>query len=258
MHHSSQTVSVQVGEVQALVQDLAMIDPTTQAPPIPPRNPARSPVAEQSNSLGPQSNSSNASSLPFGRHHSGYFAPRSHQRSQSAIAETPTTPPRTFTKTGPISPSESMSTSRASMHARNRISEFSSGASPLRYSNSSYATSDTGTSLAGWPSPESTQDRPHKPHRASSLKKAAPLPQTPQRTSPGQRVDNKPLPLLPAPDLAPSTPCKPEQNTAPASRSIFNFYPSSHPNLMKLHPNTSQNGDFEQEAFRNSAILCDV
>jgi len=242
-----------------------MLDPAAQAPPIPQRNPARSPVSEQTNLPRSYSSPSRASGRPLRRNHSGDSVPQSPQRSQSPgspvtqALRAPRTAP--VSPSGAISPSGAMSPSRASTHARNRISEISSGASPLRYSSSSYATSDAGTSFAGWPSPGSTQERTHKPLEAISSKKAAPFPQTPQATELSPRAESKPLPLLPAPDLTRSMPYESDANTKRNSRSNVGLRSASQPTITRLHPSSSianQNADFEKEAFRNSAILCDV
>lgn len=241
------------------MHNLAMLDPAAQAPPIPQRNPARSPVAKQPNLPRSYSSPSRASVRPLHRNHSGDSVPQSPQRSQSPGS--PVTQALRAPGTAPVSPSGAMSPSRASTHARNRTSEISSGASPLRYSSSSYTTSDAGTSFAGWPSPGSTQERTHKPLEASSSKKAAPFPQTPQEIELSPRANSKPLPLLPAPDLTRSMPYESDANTKGNSRSHVGFRPASQPTITRLHPSSSianQNADFEKEAFRNSAILCDV
>ncbi|KAH9872816.1 hypothetical protein J1614_005210 [Plenodomus biglobosus] len=259
MYQSPQGTSEQLKETQSLMQNLTVIEPITQPPPVPQRNPARSPVVEVPNPLGIHIAPPSPLDPSLRRKDSRGSASRSRQRSRSS--ERLTSLVLGATKTASSPPSDIVSTSRASSPSRKRASEFSFGVSSHRYSSSSYASSDAGMSSAGWSSPGTAKDTFNYYHIPNSSKKSSPLPRTPEVPEPGQRVDDKPLSLLPPPALGLSTPYELERHTSSESRSRLSVYPSLQPEIMKLHRSSttaSQKAAFEKEAFRNSAILCDV
>jgi hypothetical protein len=265
MYRSIGTHDKQLDEVHRIVQSLTITPPGTQAPPVPARNPARTPTAEMPNPLSsklPQSSPPNSSP----RHPNTKFhlprapmRPKSPEPSPSAGFSASSPPPSS-------SPIETMSTSRASSPTQKRVSEFSFGGSSFRCSSSSYASSDAGTSSAGWQSPSPLlNDTSLRRQQSTSTKKTTPLPGTPEVREPGERADNRNLSLLPPPAMGTTGTYELERtmshSTSHTSQNKLGPYPTVQPEIMKLHRSSttaSQKVAFEKEAFRNSAILCDV
>ncbi|KAH9860068.1 hypothetical protein IAQ61_011852 [Plenodomus lingam] len=211
LNQSSRCTPEHLGEIQDLMQTLAIIEPIMQAPPVPPKNPARSSIVEAPKPLGTL-----------------------------------------------IAPASS---SRASSPSRKRVSEFSFSAASLRYSSSSYASSDVGVNAVGWSSPSTPKDTFDSHHVPISSKRPTPLPRTSEVQEPGQPIEDRPWSILPPPALGLSAPHEWERHIWNGSRSGPRVCPSPRVNVMQLHRSsttTSQKTAFEKEAFRNSAILCDV
>ncbi|KAF2854320.1 hypothetical protein T440DRAFT_272953 [Plenodomus tracheiphilus IPT5] len=259
MYQSSKSVPEQVGEIQDLVHDFAITEPIMQAPPVPRRNPARSPTPEVPNPLDIHIVPPTPLDPSLRRRDSRVSTTRSHQRSPSS--DRPKSPNPSANNTTLSSPSDTMFASRASSPTRKRVSDFSFGVSSLRYSSSSYASSDAGVSTAGWSTSGVTKDTFSSYYHPTSSKKSSPLPRTPEVPEPGQRANGRPLSLLPPPALGLSMPYELERHTSNTSRNRMSVYPSSQSGIMKLHRSSttaSQKAAFEKEAFRNSAVLCDV
>jgi len=259
MYHTSGTLDQQIDKVHRMVQGLTVTPPDPQTPPVPARNPARSPTTEVPNPL--VSN----------------FVPSSSSRHPNTKASLPRFPQRRITPhqiipTGldarspsePL-PMETISMSRTSdliQRRASRMSDFSFGGSSTRYSSSSHASSEAGTSSAGWQSPpQLSNDYFHNRDHSTSTKKTTPLPRTPEECRAGPIADNRHSSLhsLPATGLAP--PYEFQRTSTYTSQAKSTPFPSSQPEIMKLHRSsttTSQKAAFEKEAFRNSAVLCDV
>jgi hypothetical protein len=166
--------------------------------------------------------------------------------------EHPSSPRSTIKSLTPSSPTEQASTSRASSPTQKRVSEFSFGGASLRYSSSSYASSMA--SSGGWSSPGT----PLISHQSlATNKRSSPLPRTLEVREPGEHSDTGNLSLLPPPALKYTVHSELERHTPKSTLSPF----PSQPDLVKLHRSSttsSQKAAFEKEAFRNSAVLCDV
>jgi hypothetical protein len=254
----------QLDEVHRSVQNLTITSPNTQAPPVPVRNPARSPTAEMPDPLSPKLAPSSPPNSPPRHQNTKFYLPRAAGRPRSP--EPSSSAPSNAHSPPPSSPTETTSTSRASSPTQKRVSEFSFGGSSLRYSSSSYASSDAGASSVGWQSPvpllsESSLRR----QQSTSTKKTSPLPRTPEVREPGERSDNRNLSLLPPPAMGLAAPYELERttsySTSHTSHGKLSPYPAAQPDIMMLHRSSttaSQKAAFEKEAFRNSAILCDV
>lgn len=235
-------------EVHRIVQDMAISSPATSTPPpaIPARNPARPPSGEVLNPTNSFLISSSPPASPPRRQNTVTSLPRPSRLPQSP--KQPASFGPNISIRAPSSPTETVTTSRASSPTQKRVSEFSFGASSLRYSSSSYASSTASSS--GWSESHVS--------RSTSTKKSTPLPRTPEVREPGDRSSDATLALLPPPAMGLAAPYEIERM---ASRSTLTPYPSSPPELTKLHRSSttsSQKATFEKEAFRNSAVLCDV
>ena len=260
MHHSAGSIDQQLDEVHRMVEDLMIAPHTSHVPPVPAKNPARSPTIENAD--------------PLSQTYHALSPPESPPRSQNVKKSLPRIPQRPefheqssivrFNNDAPVptSPADVMSTSRTSPPAQKRVSEFSFGGSSLRYSSSSYASSDAGTSSVGWQSPSSLLPDSHlsRPY-STSTKNMSPLPRTPEVCEPGRKADIRHHTLLPPPAMKLGSLCELERTSTQTSHAMLSPYPSLQPEIMKLHRSsttTSQKAAFEKEAFRNSAILCDV
>jgi hypothetical protein len=236
-----------------MVQSLKITDRPARSPPIPARNPARSPAIEATNPL--HSNVMPASTLAPSPKSLDRRMSHPKPSKQAISSPVPASPPY---KTSammqiPSSPTETMSTSRASSPTQTRISDFSIDGSSLRYSGSSYASSTA--SSGGWSSP-GTPLITHQPITAS--KRNFPLPRTPEVREPDESSKEYKLSLLPPPALEYAAYSRRER---PTSSSTLSQYPAAQPDIVKLHRSSttsSQRAAFEKEAFRNSAVLCDV
>lgn len=234
-----------------MVQDLIIAIPTEPSPPIPVKSSARSPKIEKTDPLvsGAKLESTLVSSPR--RVNTRVSLPQSPQRPQS-LGE-PGSPKRSNSVETPASPAETTTTFRATSPTRKRVSEFSFGGSSLRYSSSSYASSTA--SSGAWSSP-GTPLMSHQP--ATTTMKQFHLPGTPEVWEPAERTVDEVLSLLPPPALGNVAHHGHER---PTSRSTLSPFPPTQMDLVKLHRSsttTSQKAAFEKEAFRNSAVLCDV
>jgi hypothetical protein len=224
------------------VHNLVTSDPDEQTPPIPERNPARSPASEIGDPV---------QSLRVSHPIRGSSLQRSSSR--SSLPQRPTSsetcPPSDPNSNIPSSPQHQSFASTTSPH-RHRVSEFSFGGSSVRYSSSSCASSDAGWSNAG-PSRDSVMSR-----QALIPAKNWPLPHTPELREPSQEPEIKTMSLLPPPALS-----SPPVQEVSRSGSTLSPFPSTPSGITKLHRSSttaSQKSVFEKEAFRNSAVLCDV
>ncbi|CAO2649412.1 Nn.00g067970.m01.CDS01 [Neocucurbitaria sp. VM-36] len=256
MYHSSSNLDQELDEINRIVQDLSMNN--VAPPPVPTRNPTRSTTAEGANPLGPTLTPSRPSSSSIRRQNTKITPPRPHQRPKSPQQPLSSGPSSTV---APSYPTETTSTSRATSPSRKLVSEFSFGGTSLRYSSSSYASSDAGTSSAGWPSPGPLRESSISRQSSTSTKKKTPLPRTPEVREPGEHIHSGHLSLLPPPAMGLSTQYELETVASRSSHTRSSPYPSTQPDIMKLHRSSttaSQKAAFEKEAFRNSAILCDI
>jgi hypothetical protein len=205
MYHSIGSLDEQLDEVHRIVQRLTITPPSTQAPPVPARNPARSPTAEMPNPLSPKLAPSSPPNSPPRHQNTKFHLPRAPVRPHSPELS----PSAGFSASSPppSSPTETMSTSRASSPTQKRVSEFSFGGPSLRYSSSSYASSDAGASSAGWQSPSPLlHDSSLRRQQSTSTKKTSPLPGTPEVREPGEQADKRYLSLLPPPAMGLAAP----------------------------------------------------
>jgi hypothetical protein len=240
-------------DVHCMVQSPRVTNASAQSPPIPVRNPARSPTIEAANPLYPNSMSISTlatSPRPLDMRTSN---PKPPQYSNAPfIPESPSRKPSANIRVS-SSPTETMSTSRASSPTQTRNSEFSISVSSFRYSNSSYASSTA--SSGGWSSPET----PLVGHQPSTTgKRNLPLPVTPEAREPDEGSGEHGVPFIPPPALGYAVDSVVER---PKPRSTLSQYPAIQSDIVKLHRSSttaSQKATFEKEAFRNSAVLCDV
>jgi hypothetical protein len=250
--HSNGSLEEQLDEMHRIVQGLTLTTSDSQAPPVPTRNPARSPTAEYPDPLSPRLTPRARITPPY-RVQTDTTSPYQPPR-RSKSPELTSSAGSSASKAAPPSPVDTGSISRASSPTQKRVSEFSFGGSSLRHSSSSYASSDAGTSSAGWQSPSPLLNDTFVSRQVStSTKMTSPLPGTPEVREPGERADNRRLSLLPPPAIG--------ITTSNASHVRLSPYPSTQPDLMKLHRSSttaSQKEAFEKEAFRNAATLCDV
>jgi hypothetical protein len=254
IHEKHGSLDQQLDDVFRMVESLMITTSGPQSPPIPARNPARSPTVEASNPPSSALKSVSPLAIPPQRQNTKISLPHSPQRSESHNQST--SPRPTISVRAPSSPTETMTTSRASSPTQKRVSEFSFGSSSLRYSSSSYASSTA--SSGGWSHPGTPRDSFINRQPSTSTRKTSPLPQTPEIREPGEDPHEDSLPLLPPPAMGYTMHSELERVT---SRSTLNLYPSTQPDLVKLQRSSttaSQKAVFEKEAFRNSAILCDV
>ncbi|KAH3953157.1 hypothetical protein HBH98_131200 [Parastagonospora nodorum] len=225
-------IDEQLEEVHLMMETMILAIPTEQSPPIPDRHPARSPGTEAPNPI-----NQNASSPP--RQQRKMTLPASPQRTTSPNNPVPPTSPSSLTETIPHS--------RVSSPINKRVSEFSFGGSSLRYSSSSYASSTA--SSGGWSSPGTPLINQQY---STNAKITTHLPTTPEGREVRDHMGGGAISLLPPPALGYAAQLDVER---PTSR------PTVPADLGKLHRSsttTSQKAAFEKEAFRNSAVLCDV
>jgi hypothetical protein len=241
----------QLEEVQRIVQDIAGRAPQIIA------------IQDLSSSSPPSSlyldSSRQTSPTPESFTAREYFPPRQSSKPRPIQSRLPRSPvplhsPDMSVTQLPSSPATTAFTSASpTSSAKKHISEFSFGGSPNRYSNS-YAASDAGTSNE-WPSPA--------PNRYSNLgrqlsNREPPLSRTPETRERGSRPDSAILPALPPPAM--DLPPDPDADTITAI-SKLTLNPPTQPEIVRLHRSSttaSQKDIFEKQAFRNSAILCDV
>jgi hypothetical protein len=237
------TLDDQLEEVSRFVQELAINNPVMQAPPVPRRNPARSPTSETPDPLDTIAAPLSPPALSPRR---TYTSTTTRQRATSA--EPLTSRPATVDS----SPTWTVQTSaEPPTPPRKRVSEFSFGGSSVRNSASSYASSNSSV-----PSRDSMNGR----NARISVAKSLPLPRTPELHEPTQPKGGS-LPLLPPPAIRPSSNYSADTIERVRSSSTLSPFPARQDSITKLHRSsttTSQKATFEKEAFRNSAVLCDV
>lgn len=240
------TLEEQLDEVSRFVQELTIANLSTQAPPIPQRNPARSPTAEVPDPLS-MTSPPLSSSAPSPRRMSSRVVSTPHR--QRSVSTDSSTSILASTHASPVLSGETVTASVTS--SRKRVSEFSFGGSSVRDSTSSYA-----SSASSVPSRDSLNSR----HTLYSISKSPPLPRTPELSEPKQPQPG-PLSLLPPPAVRPSSFHSTQTVDRVRSQSTLSPFPAPQDSITKLHRSSttsSQKATFEKEAFRNSAVLCDV
>lgn len=241
----------QLEEVNCMVQNLKIAIPTEPSPPIPMKSSARSPKIEQTDPLATRMKLEPPLATSPLRVQTKVPKPQSPQHPKSP--DQPISPRRSSSFRITASPADDAATFRATSPSQKRVSEFSFGGSSLRYSSSSYASSTA--SSGAWSSP-GTPLLNYQPTTATM--KQSQLPGTPEVWEPTERSGNEALSLLPPPALGHMAHY---EHDRPASRSTLSPFPSIQSDLVKLHRSSttaSQKAAFEKEAFRNSAVLCDV
>lgn len=225
MCNSSSSLDQQLDEVHRMVQNLDVTSPESGTPPVPPRHPARlASIGESSQDpTGLIPSPLRSSNLKFS------FPPASRH-------------PRT----SDYSLASSENGPSPSLRTRDSVSESSFRDPSVRYSSSSYASSDAGRSSAGWQSPQPLTRSVQLSRRQSESTKVAPS--SPEIRQQNQRPDRRHSTLLPPPAIGPEIPYELKRSLSQAE--IEQLYRSS--------TTASQRTAFEKEAFRNSAILCDV
>lgn len=243
MYNLPGSLEDQLEEVSRFVQELALVNPLAQAPPIPRRNPARSPTAEildplstTSVPLSPPAVSPRRASLKAAR-------PQAKQRSASAasLKSGPTSNGYSPTLAGPSQPTP----------PRKCVSGFSFGGSSTRDSTSSYASSTSSIASRGSLNTRNT---------LISLTESLPLPRTPE-LSEAMQPNTSSVTLLPPPVMRPSSAQSTPDISRVKSNSTLSPFPARQDSITKLHRSSttaSQKAAFEKDAFRNSAVLCDV
>lgn len=233
----------QLEEVSRFVQELALVNPLAQAPPIPRRNPARSPTAEILDPLNTTSVPLSPPALSPRRANLTAALPQAKQRSASAasLKSAPTSNGHSATLAGPSPPTP----------PRKRMSELSFGGSSACDSTSSYASSTL--SIA---SRRSLNTR----NTLIPVTESMPLPRTPE-LSKGMQPNTSSVTLLPPPVMRPSSAQSTPDISRVKSNSALSPFPARQDSISELHRSSttaSQKAAFEKDAFRNSAVLCDV
>jgi hypothetical protein len=246
MYHMPGSLDEQLEELHHFVQNLVITDLDGQIPPIPERNPARSPVLEVQD--------------PMQTLHMPYPDRGSSHRWANARSSLPRSPHRSVSSETCLSSSSSNVPSSPTHKSsplgnspRRRVSEFSFGGSSTRYSSSSCASSDAGMGSMNWPNPG---PRDSAMSRQLTSAKNSPLRHTPEIREPDQELAID-MSLYP-----PTMSSLYRQDTARSRPgSALSPFPSAKSGIAKLHRSSttaSQKSTFEKEAFRNSAVLCDV
>jgi hypothetical protein len=240
-------------DVPDMMQSLKITNRPARSPPIPARNPARSPTIGTTNPL--HSNVMLTSTLAPPPTSLGRRISHPKPLKQTISSPVPESPPHKLSAMiqVPSSPTETMSTSRASSPSQTRLSDFSIDGYSPRFSGSSYASSTA--SSGEWSSP-GTPLITHQPLTAN--KRNFPLPRTPEVREPDESSRKYRLSPLPPPALGYAAHSRKER---PTSGSTLSQYQATQPDIVRLHRSSttlSQKAAFEKEAFRNSAVLCDV
>lgn len=180
-----------------------------------------------------------------------YFPPRQNSKRQVPSRVPPSWSPSLGVPSNSSSSRPNSPTDSETETYRKRISDFSFGASTSRYSDS-FASSDAEST--GWPSPSTNRNSlvSRQPSKTQST-----LATTPEIREPRSRPDSSVLPGLPPPAID-----IPDNSIEKVmSFSKLKLHPPTQPEYTKLHRSSttsSQKDLFEKQAFRNSAILCDV
>ncbi|KAJ6281942.1 hypothetical protein J3E71DRAFT_381382 [Bipolaris maydis] len=230
IYTSSSSLDQQLDEVHRMVQDLNLMSRDSAAPPVPPKHPTRTPSTEEGShqslmldrsdaSRSPPRNYNLKISLPSIPHN-----PRLSQYSTASFTNSPPTP----------------------LPTKESVSETSLMSSSLRHSSSSYASSEAGQSSTGWQSPQPAAKQLRLSRQQSISTRNGPA--SPEIRDQTQRPNNRYSTLHSSPILGP-------EFSHELGRTL------SQAEIEKLHRSAttaSQRNAFEKEAFRNSAILCDV
>jgi hypothetical protein len=251
IHLRPGSLGEQLEEVQRIVQDIAGRAPQIIAiQDLDTSRPPSSLYLDSSRQTSPTRESFTAREYFPPRHSS---KPRSIQSRLSRSPVPPHSPDMSVTQV-PSSPTATVFTSASpTPTAKKHISEFSFGGSPNRYSNS-YTASDAGTNN-GWPNP--APNRYSHFSRQPSIRESQ-FSRTPEARERGPRPDSAILPALPPPAM--DLPPDPDIDAITAI-SKLSLSPPTQPEIVRLHRSSttaSQKENFEKQAFRNSAILCDV
>ncbi|KAH7087574.1 hypothetical protein FB567DRAFT_495516 [Paraphoma chrysanthemicola] len=247
--HVDASIDERPEELHEMLQQLTTV-PTATKLPVPRENPARSPIlyAESAHDL-----SRRTSPSPNAKSGQNASLLDSGDRAQQSPAVGPrishdlrTSPRRKSSVTKPSSPGQK------------RVSELSFGVASLRYSSSSYASSTA--SSGAWSDHGAARDSIASHDTLTSSKTLSPLSKTLESREVAKGSSEDALSLLPPPALGFSTPSDLDLNRV-RSHSNLSPFPASQASVVKLHRSSttsSQRAAFEKEAFRNSAILCDV
>ncbi|EMD67649.1 hypothetical protein COCSADRAFT_197410 [Bipolaris sorokiniana ND90Pr] len=230
MYTSNSSLDQQLDEVHRVVQDLNIMSRDSAAPPVPPKHPARTPSTGDGSYQSPMLDHSDLSRSPPRNHNlkislpSIPYNPRLSQYSTGSLTNGPPTP----------------------LPIRESVSEASLMDSSLRHSSSSYASSEAGQSSTGWQSPQPAAKQLRLSRQQSISTRNGPA--SPEIRDQTQRPNNRYSTLHSSPILGPESPHERGRTLSQAE-------------IEKLHRSAttaSQRNAFEKEAFRNSAILCDV
>lgn len=230
MYTSNSSLDQQLDEVHRVVQDLNIMSRNSAAPPVPPKHPARTPSTGDGSYQSPMLDHSDLSRSPPRNHNlkislpSIPYNPRLSQYSTGSLTNGPPTP----------------------LPIRESVSEASLMDSSLRHSSSSYASSEAGQSSTGWQSPQPAAKQLRLSRQQSISTRNGPA--SPEIRDQTQRPNNRYSTLHSSPILGPESPHERGRTLSQAE-------------IEKLHRSAttaSQRNAFEKEAFRNSAILCDV
>ncbi|KAF2795649.1 hypothetical protein K505DRAFT_239398 [Melanomma pulvis-pyrius CBS 109.77] len=251
IHHRTGSFEEQLEEVHRFVKEIAGRAPQLLATLDLDNRPPSSLYLDSSRQTSPTHEAFTAREYFPSRQSARVPPPPSSQLSRSPVL--PQSPDMSLTDP-PSSPTTTAATSTSpSSTARKHISEFSFGGSPSRYSDS-HASSD-GRASNGWPSPP-TNRYSHLSRQPS--KRESTLSRTPEVREKGLRPDSAILSPLPPPAMdIPPDPWV--DHTMAISKLSLN--PPTQPEIVRLHRSSttsSQKEIFEKQAFRNSAILCDV
>ncbi|KAH7074732.1 hypothetical protein BKA63DRAFT_444031 [Paraphoma chrysanthemicola] len=246
--HVDADINERPEELHEMLQQLTTSVPTATKPPVPRKNPARSPILDAESAHSPSLRTSPSPSVRSGQNDS-------FSGSRETSQQFPAASPRISheVRTSPICKS---SVSKPSAPGQKRVSEFSFGVASLRYSSSSYASSTA--SSGGWSDHGVARNSMASQDTLTSSKTLSPLSKTLETRELGKRLSEDALSLLPPPALGYATPSDLDRVT---SHSNLSPYPASQASVVKLHRSSttsSQRAAFEKEAFRNSAMLCDV
>lgn len=213
-----------------MVQHLELKSPDSSTPPVPPRHPARLPSIGESTQQDASCDLPELSTSPLRSPNPRFSLPPTSRRSRTSEYSTGSS------DHGPSSP----------LRTRDSISESSLRDPSVRYSNSSYASSNASKSSAGWQNPPPLMTTSHSNRRPSGSTKS--IPASPEIRQQNQRHEHRRSSLLLPPTMGSEFGHELERTLSQAE--IEKLYRSS--------TTASQRNTFEKEAFRNSAILCDV
>ena len=213
-----------------MVQDLELKSRDSGTPPVPPRHPARLPSIGEATQQDTSFDPSDLGTSPVRSPNPRFSLPPTPRRSRTSEYSA------VSSDNGPSSP----------LRARDSISESSLRDPSVRYSNSSYASSNASKSSVGWQNAQPFIATSHPSRRPSGSTKSTPA--SPEIRQQSQRHEHRRSSLLLPPAIGSEFGHELERTLSQAE--IEKLYRSS--------TTASQRNTFEKEAFRNSAILCDV